>query len=1268
MKIRKIIGWATLLSAILVVLLIAAVAMAMKFGITINLDGFRSQVDAAATKALGRDVTIAGSVELVVSFQPGLEVRGVRIGNPAGWPQADLARAERVRGEIDIIPLLGGKIQVGEIRADGVLLSLETTDAGEKNWEFNIPGRPPPAEAEAPPSDGAQFPIEFVELRQLALDDVAVDYRDGGLKKNYKFRLDSLYGTAVSGEPMDFNVQGSFQVTPFNFTLTGDPFEELVNPQDPWKLKMSGNIGDSPIQVHGSFYPKGSESEASLQIAVEKVSLGGLIKELGISDSMEVDLDRFSVQIDARGGNLKEIIEQSNFSSTLENGRWFWPDPQKQLDMEFRIIKGVIRSPAGKPIELDLGGQIQKSPFLLALKGRPFAELALTKNPWDMQLTASLSDAEFRGKAQLIRQSNIPEVIYELVSKNVNLGNLLQNLGIAEGIDANIDKLQLNITARGSNPRELIELSEARIVLENSRYVQPIINRDKAMKLWLSQGTIQLQPNKPLRMDIKGKLDRQPYAVTLDGGTLVDLLLEEKPWHLNISGKFEHAPLQAGITLIRPNDIPEARIDIKTGTIEVGEILNWLGIARGIKAKVGSMRVTATARGRNQLELLNRSDFDYSLIDGTWSLQNPNMKSRVDVSIKEFRITRLAASPININASGHLTKVPAGKNEPSVKFDIKATARQTVPVESAMAKVGGAVNRFYQLDASGKFADSKVMLTGSLDQRHKQPVAALDFKAEPVNLGSMLSWLEIARGLEATAGGFEMNIDASGNDVEEVLSQSNFKASINDGHWILRDPNTKASVDIGIKKGAIQALAGKPITFAVDGRLKETPININLQTESLAAFSGKVDRLPLSFDIQAAATELKMTADLALPITSKTMGFNIDLRGQKLDSLDELLDVSLPPFGPYSLGGRFAMDDKGYRISEFEVHIGQSDLSGNAVLKTKGAKPDLDIELGTEILQIDDFDLGDWSAVEPQKQMPEKQDKDPAREDLKLLLSPEVMKSMDARLAVKVNEVLSGKDSLGGGSVLVVLKNGRFAIDPLRLEIPGGAVNMSLAYEPTGKSVIAEAVANIDKFDFGVLARRAKADTKMRGLLSLNLNLKSQSPRLDTIMQNANGHIDFGIWPEDLEAGVIDLWAVNLFTAILPQVDKEETSKVNCIIGNYNLKEGLLREHQMVIDTTRMRVKGEAKVDFKKDEVYLYLKSSGKKPEFFSLATPIEVRGKISDFKIGVAPGGLLGTTVRFITSPLHVPLRRLFSENLPPAGSDICESSKVQRRTESTK
>jgi len=49
------------------------------------------------------------------------------------------------------------------------------------------------------------------------------------------------------------------------------------------------------------------------------------------------------------------------------------------------------------------------------------------------------------------------------------------------------------------------------------------------------------------------------------------------------------------------------------------------------------------------------------------------------------------------------------------------------------------------------------------------------------------------------------------------------------------------------------------------------------------------------------------------------------------------------------------------------------------------------------------------------------------------------------------------------------------------------------------------------------------------------------------------------------------------------------------------------------------------------------------------------IKGKFADFQIGIAPGGLIGTTVVFITSPLYVPIRRIFSEDLPPAGQDVC-------------
>jgi hypothetical protein len=35
--------------------------------------------------------------------------------------------------------------------------------------------------------------------------------------------------------------------------------------------------------------------------------------------------------------------------------------------------------------------------------------------------------------------------------------------------------------------------------------------------------------------------------------------------------------------------------------------------------------------------------------------------------------------------------------------------------------------------------------------------------------------------------------------------------------------------------------------------------------------------------------------------------------------------------------------------------------------------------------------------------------------------------------------------------------------------------------------------------------------------------------------------------------------------------------------------------------------------------------------------------------------GGLFGTTIRFVASPVTVPFRRLFSKDLPADGGDVC-------------
>ena len=69
----------------------------------------------------------------------------------------------------------------------------------------------------------------------------------------------------------------------------------------------------------------------------------------------------------------------------------------------------------------------------------------------------------------------------------------------------------------------------------------------------------------------------------------------------------------------------------------------------------------------------------------------------------------------------------------------------------------------------------------------------------------------------------------------------------------------------------------------------------------------------------------------------------------------------------------------------------------------------------------------------------------------------------------------------------------------------------------------------------------------------------------------------------------------------------------------------------------------------------LSVSPQAKRAEFFSLATPLGVSGKFDDIGFGIEGGGLVGTAVRFVASPITTPIKRVILDKIPEDGSDIC-------------
>jgi len=492
-----------------------------------------------------------------------------------------------------------------------------------------------------------------------------------------------------------------------------------------------------------------------------------------------------------------------------------------------------------------------------------------------------------------------------------------------------------------------------------------------------------------------------------------------------------------------------------------------------------------------------------------------------------------------------------------------------------------------------------------------------------------------------------------------------------------RDDTSGEDVVFTLNELFAEVATDLPSKLSMQGAFRAHPFSVSLTTGNPMDLLTGDEAWPLELTLEIAGTTLQLSGQLdegplpdlgasgepppaeAAPEAGRRFGeLSLSLRGERLSSLDELVGVALPPLGPYSFEGHFrAFAGKRYE-AEVVIGVGTSRLEGTMKLAAVQQPPRVEIDLATETVQLDDFDAGDWSpfgeaaAGAPAAEQPSDRS-EPLR--ARALLSPEVMQRVNARLSVRVGEVRFGADRLGSAQLVAKLEKGRFSLDPLELSVPGGSLRSTAALHPTAKRVSGEVTARVDRFDYGILARRADPETEMRGLLALDLALRSSAPSVETFMEHAGGHVDFAIFPEEFEAGIIDLWAVNLISAVLPVLESGDPSKINCVVGLFDMNDGLMEQRSILVDTSRMSVTGTAKVDFRTERVKVELAPSPKKPEFFNLATPIQVDGTFSDFGVGVKPEDLLGTAIRFVTSIVHVPLQRIFLGVRPAEDIEGC-------------
>ncbi|MGD2141534.1 MAG: AsmA family protein, partial [Burkholderiales bacterium] len=1107
----------------------------------------------------------------------------------------------------------------------------------------------------------------LLDIQRIVLEQLNVEYVANNGTSHF-FDLHSLVAQSPANAPLRMTLDGTVEKQfPYHMEFTGGMMSELTNDK-PWPISFTVTFLSSTLSVSGSVSGNGAgdvsfglgtenlmEVERLLQIDLPDVGASGISAMVDFSPrrvqlrqlSAAMGETAFTGDLDFDITGPRPKLTGSLTAQTLDL-RPFIGEQQGAGSSRAKLKQPDHKAEAEPPRDLaDLYRSLATATFDLKRMNDFDADVALGVQRWlslpgdvkDARLrihlqdgilrapvTASMTGVRLNGEVIADATATPPKFDLQLGTSNSELGGLAYLLFGIPGVEGQLGRFDFKLVAQGDRGSDLVQSLDVKLRVGRGRFSYGNVADGNPVSFSLDKFVLHLPPGKGLAANAQGTLVGQPFDAILAGGALepmmlqgsgpLDLRLRSGQVRARIHGRIGAPAADGGTALAFEFAAPRA-----------GEFARWFGFEPGaqIPANISgkaSVRV-ASWQLRDLIIRLGRTsvkiDLSQSIVDGSRHLQVSLDSDLIDLTelesaLPEFGKAPSAKSGTNLDIPVLPTQIDLGD------ADIAVNIRQFsgAPVAVRDVAFDGRIRDGYMYPSpfSANVANAGFNGAVLLDLRSAEPVAGLWLYAADIDVGSVLRSFGIARNLEAGFNQFAVNLVARSSRLSGMLARSELIGAVGGGRIVLRDANTKGKATVTVDKGELRADPGKPVRLALNGGLDGIPISISVETAPANELANP--GLPLHFTLlaNAANSDVKFTGNVARPIGTDVQ-LALDARGKLFSDLDALTRTSLPPWGPWSANGKFRISPRGYEVNDLRLQVGESKLDGQGRLDTQTGRPRIAVVLTSPVIQLNDFRFGDWSPIEkrPQTREPGTPAAQPSAEEVRrkaaaasdkaqTLLSPEALRRQDVLLDVEVRQVLSGNDKLGAGRMRARLENGRADIGPIEVEIPGGGARLQLGYEPTEQDVHADLHIDVSRFDYGVLARRIEPGTDLGGTFSLKVDVDSRARYLSEILRHGTGRIDFAIWPHNMQAGIIDMWAVNVLIALASEVDSDKASRVNCAVGRFKLDNGILTDEGIILDTSKIRVTGTGKADFTKEQFALRMRPQSKAVQFFSLATP----------------------------------------------------------------
>jgi uncharacterized protein involved in outer membrane biogenesis len=529
----------------------------------------------------------------------------------------------------------------------------------------------------------------------------------------------------------------------------------------------------------------------------------------------------------------------------------------------------------------------------------------------------------------------------------------------------------------------------------------------------------------------------------------------------------------------------------------------------------------------------------------------------------------------------------------------------------------------FPVNVSGRIADAANF---KVDGTIREPLAAKGYEMTVSTDGTEIARLARIAGVQMTqVGPFKVEAKIADSAPGGNPSLPSFKAELGKPDLALvraegavRDPlgQKGISVTASVEGSEVGAFSG----FALPGLAAPLPPIPALGPfkANLKVTNGPGDR-PSVPELKAELGRpdlLKVTVDGAVqdPLNQKGIAINIAAQAADLKAVADKAGVDAPVSGPLSFAAKVA--DTGpqrYALSGLQLKAGDTDLAGEATVAMSGARPVVNANFTSSQVNLAAFMPKDpkTGAAPP----PAPSSGGGAKATRVFSDDPlpfDLINASDGELRYRAAKVLLKGTAIEDLSVAATWRNGEFTLKPLSAGIGGGKVNVEFVANAKTPSIASKIDAK--GINLGPLLEKMEVTNLLHdGKTDFSADLRGTGRSVRAIMASLAGTSVFHVGEGEIESKYADLLGADVVRVLSPLQGSAAQTKLNCIVGRYDIKDGLVTPKVTVADTGRMTVVGEGTVNLGTEQLGLMFTPKPKDAAIVSLAVPIRVGGTFAE-------------------------------------------------------